>query len=116
MMSKFIARLIFNFVGFGASVFLLDGIAYSDDPWVLVIAALIFSIVNMFLKPILVVLSLPFIVVTLGLFTVIINGALLYLTDSLYDSFSIESFGVTVLAALIISFVNMVLTTVFGDK
>lgn len=114
-MSKFVARIIINFIGLGAAVYLLDGINYGDDPLVLVVAALIFSLANAFLKPILVILSLPFIVITLGLFTVVINGALLYLTDALYDAFSIESFGVTVLTALIMSFVNMILTAIVGD-
>jgi len=75
----------------------------------------VFTIVNAFVKPILTVLSIPFIVVTLGLFYFLINILMLYLTDWIVPDFEIESFGWGVLAAIIVSLVNWVLNLAFGD-
>lgn len=76
-----------------------------------VIAAFIFGLLNAVIKPILVILSLPLTFLTLGIFYFIINGFILYLTSSLVSGFVISSFGLAFLLALIISFVNSMLST-----
>jgi putative membrane protein len=79
----------------------------------LAIVALVFSVINTFVAPVVKVLSLPFIVLTLGLFLLVINALLLLLTDWVADqldvSFYVESFGWAVLGAVIISIANAVL-------
>ena len=79
------------------------------------IAGAVFTLVNAFVKPILTVLSIPFIVVTLGLFYFLINILMLYLTDWIVPDFEIRSFGWAVLASIIVSFVNWILHHAFGD-
>ena len=81
----------------------------------LAIVALVFSLINTFVAPIVKTLSLPFIVLTLGLFLLVINALLLLLTDwiagKLDVSFYVENFGWALLGAIVISIVNAVLGT-----
>jgi putative membrane protein len=81
----------------------------------LAIVALVFSLINTFVAPVVKTLSLPFIVITLGLFLLVINALLLLLTDwiagKLDVTFYVESFGWAVLGAIVISIVNAVLGT-----
>jgi putative membrane protein len=82
----------------------------------LAIVALVFSLINMFVAPVVKTLSLPFIILTLGLFLLVINALLLLLTDWIADkldvSFYVESFGWALLGAIVISIVNAILGTV----
>jgi putative membrane protein len=81
----------------------------------LAIVALVFSLINMFVAPVVKTLSIPFIVLTLGLFLLVINALLLLLTDwisgKLDVSFYVENFGWAVLGAIVISVVNAILGT-----
>jgi len=97
------------------AAWILDGISYGDQWWTLLIAGAVFTLVNAFVKPILTVLSIPFIVVTLGLFYFLINILMLYLTDWIVPDFTIRSFGWAVLAAIIVSIVNWILAVALGD-
>jgi len=92
----------------------LSGISYGNDWWTLFLAAIVFTVVNMIVKPILTLLSIPFIVVTLGFAYLLINVLMLYITDWLVRDFEIKNFGAGLLGALIVSFVNLVLQLAFG--
>jgi putative membrane protein len=99
-------RWISNAVALFVAAWLLSGVDYGDQWWTLLIAAAVFTVVNFAVKPILAVLSIPFIVVTLGLFYFLINVLMLYLTDWLVPHFEIDTFWWGALAAIIVSFVN----------
>jgi putative membrane protein len=88
---------------------LLRGVTYGHRWWTLPIAAAVFTLVNAWIKPLVRVLSLPFIVLTLGLFLFVINVLMLYLTDALVGDFEIRSFWSGALAAIIVSLVNALL-------
>lgn len=109
MIRTFILRWLVNFLGLWAAATLTNGIEYNDRLAVLVWAALIFSIVNALIRPLLVVLSLPALVLTLGLFMLVINAFMLYLVTVVYPSFGLTSFWHAVLAAIIIGLVNWLL-------
>jgi putative membrane protein len=82
-----------------------------------VIAALVLSILNSLVKPVLQLLALPFILVTFGLFALLVNGAVLWLTSALVgEGFRFASFGWAVLIAIIMSFVNMIISSKFGRQ
>ena len=73
-------------------------------------ASFVLSVLNIFVKPILIILTLPVTVFTLGLFLFVINGVTLLLTDRIMGgSFEINGFGTAVLIAIIMSFVNVVI-------
>ena len=115
MGSRFVVSWAFNVVALFVASWLLSGIGYGDQWWTLLIAGVVFTLVNAFVKPILTVLSLPFIVVTLGFFYFLINILMLYLTDWIVPDFEIRTFWWGVLAAIIVSIVNWVLYHVFGE-
>ncbi|UOQ45841.1 phage holin family protein [Halobacillus salinarum] len=80
-------------------------------------AAFILSILNAIVRPILIVLTLPITVLTLGLFLFVINAITLLITDGLLGStFEIDGFGTAILAAIIISIINLVLNSLIKDK
>jgi len=109
-----VVRWVSNVVALVVAAWALSGVDYGDQWWTLLIAAAVFTVVNWAIKPILAVLSIPFIVVTLGLFYFLINVLMLYLTDWLVHDFEIETFWWAVLAAIIVSVVNAVMHRVLS--
>ena len=96
------------------ATWLLSGLSYGSDWWALLIAGLVFTLVSLFLKPVLAFLSIPFIIVTLGVFYLLINVFMLYLTHWIVAQFTIATFWWATLAAIIVSAVNGILQAVFG--
>jgi putative membrane protein len=108
-------RWVSNVAALFVAAWLLSGVSYGDSWWSLLIAAAVFTIVNAWVKPVLAILSIPFIVVTLGLFYFLINVLMLYVTDWIVGDFEIDTFWWGVLAAIIVSFVNMLLSPFLPD-
>jgi putative membrane protein len=106
MLLRFVVRWALNAVALYVAAWLISGITYGDDGWTLVLAAAVFTLVNMWLRPIVRLLSLPLIILTLGLFLFIVNVLMLYVTDWIVPDFEIASFGAGVLAAIVVSVVN----------
>ncbi len=106
---------VFNTLALYVATWLLSGLSYGEDWWALLIAGLVFTLVNSFLKPILAFLSIPFIIVTLGIFYFLINVLMLYLTHWIVPQFTIDSFWWAALAAVIISIVNGLLHAIVGQ-
>jgi putative membrane protein len=104
-----------NVAALFVAAWLLSGVSYGDQWWTLLIAAAVFTVVNAWVKPVLAVLSIPFIVVTLGLFYFLINVLMLYVTDWVVADFEIDTFWWGVLAAIIVSIVNGLLGPLLPD-
>lgn len=120
-MNKFVIRTLINGIALYAAVALVPGIVpQNPNPVSYLWLALIFGVLNALLKPILTILSLPFIVLTLGLFTLLINTGLFYLTGWLGQQFevgfTIEGFLSALLGALVVTVVSMILSMVFKDE
>ena len=105
---------LFNTIALYVATWLLPGLAYGTDWWVPLVAGLVFTLANSFLKPVLAILSIPFIIVTLGIFYFLINVFMLYLTHWIVPQFTIDSFWWAALAAVIISIVNGILHVTIG--
>ncbi len=105
---------LFNTLALYVATWLLSGLDYGNEWWVPLLTGLVFTIANSLLKPVLAILSIPFIVVTLGLFYFLINVFMLYLTHWIVPQFTIESFWWAALAAVIISIVNGILHAAVG--
>jgi len=105
---------VFNTIALFMATWLLSGLSYGSDWWVLLVAGLVFTLVNYFLKPVLAVLSIPFIIVTFGIFYLLINVLMLYLTHWIVPQFTIASFWWALLGAIIVSAVNGLLHMFFG--
>ncbi|WP_327718102.1 phage holin family protein [Streptomyces sp. NBC_00490] len=123
-MKNFVVKTIANAGALAVAVWLLDKITLTGDSTgkkiaTLILVALIFGIVNFLVKPVVKLLSLPLLILTLGLFTLVVNALMLMLTSWLADkldlSFHVDGFWTAVLGALIISIVSWALNVVLPD-
>ncbi|HVR31845.1 MAG TPA: phage holin family protein [Acidimicrobiia bacterium] len=100
-------KLIIKFAATAAALWLaawiVPGIELSDNIGTILWVALIFGLVNMFIKPIVKLLTLPMLLITLGLFAFVINAALLLLTAWLTDGLTVDGFLAALLGSLVIS-------------
>jgi putative membrane protein len=114
VLRRLVQAWVFNIAAIFVASYFIEGIDYADKFWVLVLAGLVFGVVNLILKPILTLLALPLIVLTLGVALFFINLFMLYLTTWIVGPFRIESFRDAVWGTLIIWAVNATLHAVFG--
>jgi putative membrane protein len=98
-----------------AAGFLSESITYGNHLSAIVVAGFILAIVNIIIKPILVIFSLPAIILTLGLFMIVVNGLTVYLASKLYGPLHITSFWAAIFAGIVIGLVNYLVTTVLED-
>lgn len=77
------------------------------------IAALVLGLINVFLRPVLLILTLPVNILTLGLFTFVLNGVLFYFASSVVKGFSVSGFGAAFLGALIMTGINILVHSIF---
>lgn len=120
-MNRFLLRMVINGFALYAAVSLIDGISLVEPtPVNFLILALIFGILNAVIKPILKLVTCPIILLTLGLFTLIINTGLFYLTGWVVDYFGIyltfTDFWAAFFGALIVSIVSVFFNTVLRDE
>ncbi|MCB9076865.1 MAG: phage holin family protein [Anaerolineaceae bacterium] len=111
-MIQFLLRWLILAIAIGITAWLMPGFTINGDYWMsLMIISAVYGLVNAFIRPILVFLTCPLIILTLGLFTFIINALMLSLTDRLLPNLlTIDNFfWTTVIAAVIISLVSGVL-------
>ena len=114
MLVRFLITWAFNIVALWVAAVLLSGIDYNGFG-VLVVAGLVFSVVNIFVRPFIILFTLPLVILTLGIALFFINLFMLYLTSWIVDDFTIDSFGWAILATIIVWFVNFVLERILGD-
>jgi putative membrane protein len=123
-MKNFVVKTIANAGALAVAVWLLDKITLTGDGTgkkigTLLVVALIFGLVNSVVKPIVSLLSLPLLIITLGLFTLVVNALMLLLTSWLADvldlNFHVEGFWTAVLGGLIVSVVSWALNVVLPD-
>lgn len=98
-----------------AANFLSDSINYGNEVKVIVIAGLILAIINIVLKPILIIFTLPAILLTLGLFTILINGLTVFIASKLYTPLEITNYWAAVFAGMVIGLVNYLVTAILED-
>lgn len=109
MFIRWIISIVLNALALITVAYLFDGI-HMEDFTTALLAGLILSILNVLVKPLLVILTLPITVITFGLFLLVINAAVLMLTQHfLRPEFAIDSFGIAILASALISIITMVL-------
>jgi putative membrane protein len=120
---KVVIRILINAAALWVAVELLDGFNfdYEGEAWVgFLVIALILGVINTVVKPILSLLSLPAVILTLGLFLLVVNAIVLAITvfvsESLGLALSSDGFGWTFLAALIVSLVSWALESFLGKR
>ena len=98
-------RLLINALAFYITSYLIPGMVIVGWQTLLVIAV-VWGILTIIIKPILIILTLPINILTLGLFTFVINAVLLLITSSIVPGFKIDGFGTALLAAIVLTIVN----------
>ncbi|HVN16079.1 MAG TPA: phage holin family protein [Anaerolineales bacterium] len=121
-MTKFILRWVINAIALYLAIFLLNGRGVEfNGNWVSIVwLALIFGLINAFLRPLLKILTCPLIILTLGLFTLLINTFLFWLTGQIGQAFnlglSVVGFWPAFFGGLIVSVVSIVLSLILKDE
>jgi putative membrane protein len=113
---RLLARLVILALIIGLVAKLVPGIHTHGSFWALLWIAVIFSIINTVLGPLFKLLSLPLIVLTLGLFLLVVNAALLGITAALSSHLDVDSFGAAVLGGLLIAIFSWLAEMIFPTK
>lgn len=119
-MIKFFIRWLINAVGLYAAVWIVPGIEYLGDWTGIIWLALIIGLLNALVRPLLKFLTCPLIILTLGLFTIVINTVMLLLTRTIGQSLgiglSVDGFWSALLGSLVMSVVSIVMSLIFRDE
>ena len=115
----FVVRLLVNAAALWVATRLVPGVTYTGGPLPLLAVALVFGVMNAILRPIAIVLTFPILIVTLGLFTFVINGVMLWLTSSLSGAlelgFHVRGFWSAFWGALVVTVVSWALSMLIRD-
>lgn len=114
-MRNLLIRLLVNALALSAAAWLIDGIQLTGGFDDVLLVALVFGVLNAILKPILIFFSLPFIIVTLGFFALVVNGVLLLVTARLTDHLAVSGLGSAMFGSIVISLVTMFLGSALRD-
>ncbi len=115
--ARFIVRWFVSALGIWLAAGLLGGtISYDERLAVVIISGLILAVINAIIKPIVIILSLPAILFSLGLFMIVINGLMVTLVSWLYSPLQVTNFGAAMLAGMVIGLVNYLVTTILEDR
>ena len=119
-MTKFILRWVINAIALYLAVYLVPGVNL-EGGWVSILwLALIFGLINAFLRPLLKLLTCPLIILTLGLFTLLINTFLFWLTSQVGQAFgigfTIDGFWPAFLGGLVVTAVSVIMSLILKDE
>ena len=117
---RYILQWLITSLAIFAAFSLVPGITFSGNGYEIGIIAMIYSVINLLIRPILTLITCPMIILTLGMFTVIINGVLLLITADLAKyfgiDFQIETFFTALIGAVVISLTTFVLNLLSGEN
>lgn len=112
---RFLQNWLVNTFAVLIAVIVVPGIHY-EKAYQLLLASLLLGVLNAFVRPFLMLVALPFLVLTLGLFMIVINGVLLSFTGLVVPGFRVDGFGAALLGALILGVVALVLNALTGFR
>jgi putative membrane protein len=115
----FVIRLLVNAAALWVATAIVPGVTYTGGPLPLLGVALVFGVINATLRPLAKILTFPLILVTLGIFALVINGLMLWLTSSLSEAlglgFHVSGFWAAFVGALVVSLVSLALSMAIRD-
>jgi putative membrane protein len=114
-MNGFVLRLAISALGLWVASVLVPGV-HIKGGWTLVIAALLLGIVNALVRPIVLVLTFPFTLVTLGLFILVVNAAMFALVAAFLDGFRLSGFWAALFGALVVSITSWIASSFIGPR
>jgi len=114
---KLLVKLAINCVAIWAAASVVPGVHLSTEHILpVILVALVFGLANSLLKPLLVFLGLPFILLSFGFFLLVINGLLLGVTAALTDALAVSGFGAAILGSIVVSIVSWALDSFLLDE
>ena len=113
---RFLIRWLVSFLGLFIASGLFNSAITSKNIVDLIIGGLLLAIINTVLKPLLIILSLPAIVFSLGLFMIVINGLTVFLASKLYTPLHIKDFWAAIFAGMVIGLVNYLVMTIIESS
>lgn len=108
MLQGWLPRWILNVLGIMITAFIIDG--FEVTLLGAIFGSIILGIVNAIIRPVVILLTLPINILTLGLFTLVINGLMLWFTSTLVEGFDLDGFGAAVISALILSVISFIIS------
>ena len=102
-----------NLLAIWVTTLIFDGVTYDDKFWVLAVAAFVFLFANAIIRPIVILLTLPAVILTLGILLLFINAFMLWITDKIVPPFEVEGFWTYLGSVIIIWLVNMMVYGIF---
>lgn len=112
-------KILYNWLSASLALFVVDGLF--DSVWFdglssLLLASALLVVMNMTLKPVLLLVSLPFIAATMGLFVPLINGFVLFVVAEMLDGFHLSGYWMAVFCAIVFSLVSMLISLATGQR
>ncbi len=114
-MKNFIISVFVNILALFIIVKLLDGVSI-DGSKTLIISAFVLTLIHVFIKPVLMFVSIPFNLMSLGVFTLFINAFLFYFASNLVSGFKVTTFWYAFLAAIMLSVITIIMDAYFLKK
>ena len=115
-LTRFLVRWLVCSLGLWIAAGLLSSSISYDSVGAIVVAGLVLAIINIIIKPVIIIFSLPAILFTLGLFMIIVNGLTVYIASKLYTPLHITHFWAAVFAGMVIGLVNYLVTTILEER
>ena len=112
---RFLIRWLVCSLGLWIAAGFISSISYQDNIGVIVLAGLVLALVNTVIKPLLIILSLPAILFSLGLFMIIVNGLTVFIASKLYHPLHVTNFWAAVFAGIVIGLVNYLVSAILED-
>lgn len=116
LVTRLLLRWSMNAFALWLAGIVISGVSHGNNWQAILTTALLLSAINAVLKPIVIILSLPALLLTLGLFSLVVNGFMVYLASVFVGSFVIASLGGAILAGMVVSLVNYGLTTYLEER
>ncbi len=110
-----LVRIVLNGIGLLVTAYVVPGVVYHGSLVGLLVAGVVIGLINLLVKPVVKLLSLPFIIVTLGLFLLLINGAMLMLAAAVLPNLTINGCLPAILGGLVMAVFNWVIEAFTGD-
>jgi putative membrane protein len=117
---SFLIRLLINAAALGVTIQIVSGVTFTGTPAALLGVALVFGVLNAVVRPVLLFFSLPLVLLSLGLFTLVLNALMLWLTSAVSGAlglgFHVGGAWAALVGSLIVTIVSVVLTIFVGRK
>jgi len=114
-MLRALLQIVLNGVAVLVAAYVVPGISFTGSWGYLLLVGLVMGLVNLIVKPIVTFFSLPLIVLTLGLFYLVINGLMLYIAASLLQGLQVEGCGAAILGGLVVAVFNWLMRAFTSD-